>query len=590
MDRAAHRGEHRKGWRRHRAGRSRAVRRRPTGMVTTACSSGSWSGTTEPHPATRPQPTPRRGERRVTVSPESWRASATRSSTWTSPSRRRSAPSSSAGSSRRRSRVWSSAINPFDEPNVAESKRNTEEALDEHRRRHALPARRVLAAAGPLAVVGDRQTAGASAYTSGPGADRTVAGELRRHVDRIDADRVLATPGVRRVHTRARRCARRHPRAPPGSNGRPTTAGYGPRFLHSTGQLHKGGTPSGWFLQLVAGHPRDLVSRRGPHVRDAHRAPRRRAISPRSRRTDCPCLRVHLSDDPDEGSGLAALLELPSPTRSTMTALGGAGCAGRPARARVPSRSPPAIIIFGATGDLTHRKVAARPLQPATGRAAPARDRHRRLRPPAVHGETFRAETRRAIAEHSRVPIDDAHLGRHGSRHLYQQGDFDDSAAFGALAKRLDSIGRRRGTHGNRLMYLATPPAAFAAIVENLGRAGLRRRGPRARLVAGHPVEKPFGQRPRLGAAPQPRGRPGLPRVAGVSHRPLPRQGNGPQRPRLPLRERDLRAGVEPPLRRSRADHGGRIDRRRARAGLLRGSRRDPRDILQNHAHPAASA
>jgi hypothetical protein len=36
-----------------------------------------------------------------------------------------------------------------------------------------------------------------------------------------------------------------------------TTAGYGPRFLHSTGQLHKGGAPIGWFLQLTAEHPHD---------------------------------------------------------------------------------------------------------------------------------------------------------------------------------------------------------------------------------------------------------------------------------------------------------------------------------------------
>jgi len=34
--------------------------------------------------------------------------------------------------------------------------------------------------------------------------------------------------------------------------------GYGPRFLHSTGQLHKGGAPIGWFLQLVCEHPHDL--------------------------------------------------------------------------------------------------------------------------------------------------------------------------------------------------------------------------------------------------------------------------------------------------------------------------------------------
>ena len=37
-----------------------------------------------------------------------------------------------------------------------------------------------------------------------------------------------------------------------------TTAGYGPRFLHSTGQLHKGGPGAGLFLQITAGHERDI--------------------------------------------------------------------------------------------------------------------------------------------------------------------------------------------------------------------------------------------------------------------------------------------------------------------------------------------
>ena len=41
-------------------------------------------------------------------------------------------------------------------------------------------------------------------------------------------------------------------------SGRAVTVGFGPRFLHSTGQLHKGGAPIGCFLQLTANHPNDL--------------------------------------------------------------------------------------------------------------------------------------------------------------------------------------------------------------------------------------------------------------------------------------------------------------------------------------------
>jgi hypothetical protein len=42
------------------------------------------------------------------------------------------------------------------------------------------------------------------------------------------------------------------------ATGAATTFGYGPRYLHSTGQLHKGGPPTGRFLQLVSAPSRDL--------------------------------------------------------------------------------------------------------------------------------------------------------------------------------------------------------------------------------------------------------------------------------------------------------------------------------------------
>ena len=55
---------------------------------------------------------------------------------------------------------------------------------------------------------------------------------------------------------------------------RATTSGYGPRFLHSTGQLHKGGPASGWFIQLTADHPADRpIPDWRLHVRPAHRRP-----------------------------------------------------------------------------------------------------------------------------------------------------------------------------------------------------------------------------------------------------------------------------------------------------------------------------
>jgi glucose-6-phosphate isomerase len=82
---------------------------------------------------------------------------------------------------------------------------------------------------------------------------------------------------------------------------RATTAGYGPRFLHSTGQLHKGGPPIGWFLQLTADHPLDRAIPDRPYtfgrLIDAQAAGDRQVLASHG----LPILRVHLGPDPDAG-------------------------------------------------------------------------------------------------------------------------------------------------------------------------------------------------------------------------------------------------------------------------------------------------
>ena len=82
-----------------------------------------------------------------------------------------------------------------------------------------------------------------------------------------------------------------------GATGCATTAGYGPRFLHSTGQLHKGGPPTGVFLQLTSDHPVDLAIPGWPYtfgqLIDAQARGDREAL----RAHDRPVVQVHLGDD-----------------------------------------------------------------------------------------------------------------------------------------------------------------------------------------------------------------------------------------------------------------------------------------------------
>jgi hypothetical protein len=208
-------------------------------------------------------------------------------------------------------------IDPFDQPNVEEAKEFTRRLLSASetagrgRQDTALNwsgAREVaieegqsvpvLADADGLTLIGDA----AMRLTAGPG---TVVGELARHLARRRPNgypglQAFIAPTGQRDEALAR--IRRQLRD---RTGRATTAGYGPRFLHSTGQLHKGGPPTGWFLQLTSDHPNDRPIPGLPYtfgqLIDAQAAGDFAAIEAH----DLPILRVHLGTDVD--AGLAAL-------------------------------------------------------------------------------------------------------------------------------------------------------------------------------------------------------------------------------------------------------------------------------------------
>jgi glucose-6-phosphate isomerase len=142
-------------------------------------------------------------------------------------------------------------INPFDEPNVTESKDNTRRVLREFEETGALPRSEPIARDGLLELYGDS----ALRLTSHDGGMRD---ELARHLARVRPDGYVSiqaymAPSATRDQALAgiRTALRDRMR-------RATTVGYGPRFLHSTGQLHKGGPRTGCFIQLTVDHPRDV--------------------------------------------------------------------------------------------------------------------------------------------------------------------------------------------------------------------------------------------------------------------------------------------------------------------------------------------
>jgi glucose-6-phosphate isomerase len=146
-------------------------------------------------------------------------------------------------------------INPFDQPNVQESKDYTRDLLAEYQRSGSFEEPKALGAYQGISLSTDETNAEAlgSALTTGDGRDRIVA-LLRAHFGRVrPGDYVafthyLAETGQRDATILATRLAVRDRLRVA------TTTGYGPRFLHSTGQLHKGGPPTGVFLQITADH------------------------------------------------------------------------------------------------------------------------------------------------------------------------------------------------------------------------------------------------------------------------------------------------------------------------------------------------
>jgi transaldolase/glucose-6-phosphate isomerase len=133
-------------------------------------------------------------------------------------------------------------INAFNQPNVQESKDNTKRLLEQVREQGRLPDRKPALTQDPL-----------SLYTTEPGA--TVPDTIAQFLQQVQPGDYIAlmaylteTPGTNRALQSLRVYLR-------DTFHVATTVGYGPRFLHSTGQLHKGGPNTGLFLQLTAHDP-----------------------------------------------------------------------------------------------------------------------------------------------------------------------------------------------------------------------------------------------------------------------------------------------------------------------------------------------
>ena len=153
----------------------------------------------------------------------------------------------------------------------------------------------------------------------------------------------------------------------------------------------------------------------------------------------------------------------------------------------LPRAEPCVMVIFGATGDLTRRK-----LIPALWnlRAEGCLEGMRILGVGRTHmsDDEFRAMMHDALAESEE--FDKAEWGKAAERIFYIAGELTDQSTYQNTAQRLQELAKD-GASNNHLFYLATPPSLAPAIVDGLGKAKLSQQDEHhwSRLV----VEKPFG-------------------------------------------------------------------------------------------------
>ena len=175
-------------------------------------------------------------------------------------------------------------IDPFDQPNVEEAKTNTRAVIASFE------------SGGGSEAGGEAQ--GVADEAALEGALSVALGKLAANGYASIQAYIDQTPARDAALSRVRTLLRDRTR-------RATTVGYGPRFLHSTGQLHKGGAPIGWFLQLVAEHPDDREIPGKAYtfgqLIDAQAIGDARTLEDHK----LPVLRINLGPDPD--AGLAAL-------------------------------------------------------------------------------------------------------------------------------------------------------------------------------------------------------------------------------------------------------------------------------------------
>ena len=152
------------------------------------------------------------------------------------------------------------------------------------------------------------------------------------------------------------------------------------------------------------------------------------------------------------------------------------------------------MVIFGASGDLTRRKLIPALYNLSVEQRLPAGFSLLGYGRSEMGDEEFRRKMRDAVKEFSRPGVEsEPAWGSFAQGLYYLAGDYEESKGYLRLKEFLAKIDRERSNRGNKIFYLATPPDLYAPVIQQIAAAGLAGKGARdagwTRIV----IEKPFG-------------------------------------------------------------------------------------------------
>jgi len=190
-------------------------------------------------------------------------------------------------------------INAFNQPDVEASKTATRNLTSEYEKTGSLPAEKPVLEDGGIKLFTDEKNA--SALAKAAGGEKSLAGYIKAHLNRISPGDYLAVLGYIQMNAEHEKSLQAIRHAVRDKRHIATCLGFGPRFLHSTGQAYKGGPNSGVFLQVTCDDALDLPVPQQKYTFGAVKAAQARGdfqvLIERGRRA----LRVHLGADVNAG-------------------------------------------------------------------------------------------------------------------------------------------------------------------------------------------------------------------------------------------------------------------------------------------------